>query len=115
MRVALKSGEPFAFAGLWESWQGPRGDRVQSCTIITTEANDLLRPIHQRMPVILPRELEAIWLDGEVTDPAALGDLLAPYPEERLEVYQVSPLVNKVANNGPELIAPVASGQGLLL
>ena len=63
VRITLASGEPFAFAGLWETWQDPNGDPVISCTIITTEANELVQPIHGRMPVILPRELEALWLD----------------------------------------------------
>ena len=110
MRIVLKSGEPFAFAGLWESWRSPEGETVRSCTIVTTAANDLLRPIHERMPVILPRELEEFWLDGDVTDSAALTDVLAPYPDEAMEFFQVSPLVNKAANNGPDLIVPVGEG-----
>ena len=56
--IAMRSGEPFAFAGLWSVWTDPQGNRIPSCAIVTTEANDLLRPIHDRMPVILPRELE---------------------------------------------------------
>ena len=111
MRIVLKSREPSAFAGLWETWRNPAGENFRSCTIITTGANDLLRPIHDRMPVILPRELEAFWLDGDVTDTAALTDVLAPYPDDPLDYYEVSSLVNKAANNGPDLIAPV--GQGL--
>ena len=110
MRVVLKSREPFAFAGLWESWRNPEGDVIRSCTVVTTEANDLLRPIHERMPVILPRELEGFWLDGDVTDSAVLTDALVPYPEDPMEVYEVSPLVNKATNNGPDLIAPVGPG-----
>ena len=70
MRVTLKSGEPFAFAGLWESWRDPDGEIVRSCTIITTEANELLRPVHERMPVILPKEMESLWLDEDVQDAA---------------------------------------------
>ncbi len=110
MRIVLRSRQPFAFAGLWEIWKDPEGDLVRSCTIITTEANDLLRPVHPRMPVILPRELEEFWLDGEVTDPAALSDVLVPFQEEEMEVYQVSSLVNKATNNGPELIVPAVPG-----
>ena len=71
----MTSGEPFAFAGLWDSWRDPAGDIVRSCTIITTEPNELLLPIHNRMPVILPRELESFWLDDEVQDPFTLGDI----------------------------------------
>lgn len=107
MRIVLNSREPFAFAGLWETWRDPEGETVRSCTIITTEANDLLRPIHERMPVILPKELEEFWLDGDVTDSAALTNVLSPYNEELMEAYQVSPLVNKATNNGADLIVPV--------
>ncbi|MDE2937348.1 MAG: SOS response-associated peptidase [Chloroflexota bacterium] len=110
MRIVLKSREPFAFAGLWETWRNPEGETVRSCTIITTEANDLLRPIHERMPVILPRELEEFWLDGDVDDSAALSDVLAPYPDGSMEVYEVSTLVNKATNSGPDLIVPVGGG-----
>ena len=110
MRIVLKSREPFAFAGLWESWRNPEGETVRSCTIITTEANDLLRPIHERMPVILPRELEGFWLDCDVTDSAALSDVLAPYPDDPMEVYEVSTLVNKATNSGPDLIVPAGGG-----
>ena len=111
MRIVLKSREPFAFAGLWESWRDPEGETIRSCAIVTTQANDLLSPIHERMPVILPRELEEFWLDGDVTDSGALTDVLAPYPDETMDYYQVSTLVNKATNNGPDLIVP--AGQDL--
>ncbi len=110
MRIVLKSREPFAFAGLWETWRNPEGDTVLSCTIITTGANDLLRPIHERMPVILPRELEEFWLDGDITDPAVLSEVLSPYPDESMEAYQVSPQVNKATNDGADLILPAGGG-----
>ena len=108
MRITLKSGEPFAFAGLWAVWRDPQGNRIPSCTIITTEANDLLRPIHDRMPVILPRDLEDLWLDASVDDPGALSSLLAPYQDGTMDAYEVSTLVNSAANDGPEVIAMVA-------
>ena len=111
VRILLKSGEPFAFAGLWETWRNPQDETVRSCTIVTTQANELLRPIHERMPVILPRELEEFWLDGDVTDSAALTDILVPYPDDAMDYYEVSPLVNKATNDGPDLVIPV--GQGL--
>ena len=107
MRITIESGEPFAFAGLWDVWRDPRDKVVRSCTVITTAANDLLRPIHDRMPVILPRELESLWLDHDIQDPAALGDILTPYPTDAMEAYEVSSLVNSPANNGPEVVAPV--------
>ncbi len=72
MRVVMRSGEPFAFAGLWSVWRDPDGNAISSCAIITTTANDLLRPIHDRMPVILPRDMEGFWLDRSVEEPARL-------------------------------------------
>ena len=108
--VTLKSGEPFAFAGLWETWQSPEGETVRSCSILTTGANGVMAPIHHRMPVILSRETEALWLDPLTTDPAALAPLLAPAPEEALAVRIVSGAVNSPRNDGPECIAPAAAG-----
>ena len=77
-RLAFR--EPFAFAGLWSVWKDPEGNRIPSCTIITTAANDLLRPIHDRMPGVLPREMEAFWLDDSVEDPDALRSVHQPLP-----------------------------------
>lgn len=111
VRITLASGAPFAFAGLWNAWRDPQGDVVESCTIITTEANELVRPIHDRMPVILPEELETLWLDEEMQDPAALAGLLAPYPAEDMTAYEVSTLVNSAFNDGPELITPAHQGK----
>ena len=107
MRIEMESGEPFAFAGLWAVWKDPEGNAVPSCTIITTEANELLRPIHPRMPVILPREMEDFWLDRDVNDAAALSDVLMPYPSDLMKTYQVSTLVNSARNNSPEILTPV--------
>jgi putative SOS response-associated peptidase YedK len=81
MRIALKSGEPFAFAGLWETWRDPEGQMLRTFTIITTTPNDLSAPIHDRMPVILTREGEARWLDG-ATSADDLQALLVPYAAE---------------------------------
>ena len=106
-RIILKSGEPFAMAGLWETWKDPQDNVVRSCTIITTEANDFLAPIHNRMPVILPREYEDLWLDMDIDDGAALTQMLIPSPDDILDAYQVSTLVNYARNNGPEIIARV--------
>ena len=107
IRVSMKSGELFAFAGLWDSWRDPDGDIVRSCTIITTQPNELLRPIHNRMPVILPKELESFWLDDEVRDLFALGDILIPYPPEAMDAYEVSSLVSRPSNEGPEMAIPI--------
>ena len=107
MRIVMASGEPFAFAGLWDAWRDPKGEVLRSCTIITTSANELLSPIHDRMPVILPRELESLWLNHDIQDPAALDGILRPYPAEAMEVHEVSSLVNSPANDGPEMVVPV--------
>lgn len=104
MRITLRSGEPFAFAGLWETWRDPDGDLIRSCTIITTTPNDLVSSIHDRMPVILPPDLEPLWLDPDVKDSAILSNILAPYPAEEMQAYEVSSLVNSPKNNTPDVI-----------
>lgn len=108
MRIVMRSGEPFAFAGLWSVWRDPDGNRIPSCAIITTGANDLLRPIHGRMPVILPRDMEEFWLDGSVDDSGTLASVLSPYADDAMEAYEVPILVNSAANDGPEVIARIA-------
>lgn len=105
-RIVLKSGEPFGFAGLWESWRSPEGEEIKRCTIITVDANELLRPIHDRMPVILTREAEAVWLDPTIQEPASLLPLLTPYPSDEMECFAVDTLVNNPAHETPECIAP---------
>lgn len=110
MRIVMQSGLPFALAGLWEVWKDPEGQLIKSCTIITTEANPLLRPIHDRMPVILPQTRAALWLDSDIQDSGLLRDCLQPLASEQMATYEVAPLVNSPANNGPALIVPVGSG-----
>ena len=105
--IVLKSREPFGFAGLWETWTAPEGEAIRTCTIITTEANDLLKPIHDRMPVILTREAEAVWLDPTIQEPAKLSPLLTPYPAQEMELYPVSRLVNSPQHDTPECIVPL--------
>ena len=108
MRVSLSSGEPFAFAGLWETWRSPDGQPLASCTIITTTPNAVMEPVHNRMPVILPRDVEGAWLDSTGARSAAeLKELLAPYAGSDLEVYEVSKLVNSPRNDTPEVLARV--------
>ena len=108
MRVAMRSGQPFAFAGIWSIWNDPEGNSIPTCAIITTSANELLRPIHHRMPVILPRNMEGFWLDRSNQDTTELRSVLTPYPDDAMEAYEVSTLVNSVANDAPELITHVA-------
>ncbi len=110
MFLRLKSGEVFGFAGLWDLWHSPQGDEVQSCTIITTEANELMKGIHDRMPVILPKEAERQWLDPQRKGDPELAALLVPYPPEEMEAYPVSSRVNSPQSEGPECIEP-AGGQ----
>jgi putative SOS response-associated peptidase YedK len=83
----------FAFAGLWDRWQGDEGP-VETCTILTTDANDLVRPIHERMPIILPESAFAGWLDPALQDPAKVLPLLQPLPAEQLHPFPVSSWVN---------------------
>lgn len=104
--VRLADGSPFAFAGLWESWKQPDGGRLHTCTIITTEPNELMRTIHDRMPVILPESGMKQWMQPDVTDPAALLRLLRPFPADRMEAYPVSRRVNHPSNDGPDLVVP---------
>ena len=106
MRITLTSDAPFAFAGLWETWKDPEGELIKSCTIITTSANERLSPIHDRMPVILPQEQESFWLDQEVEDPVALSSVIASYPDDELNAFEVSTLVNNTRNKGPEVMDP---------
>ncbi len=103
--IHLKSGKPFAFAGLWEHWNSPDGSEVRSATIVTTEPNELMSRLHNRMPVILPRNAYAQWLDPAPRQPPSLQELLVPYPAEEMEAYPVSSLVNSPGNDTSELIA----------
>jgi putative SOS response-associated peptidase YedK len=104
--IRLKSNEPFAFAGLWDHWQSPDGSEVKSATIITTDPNELTGTIHNRMPVILPKEAIAQWLNPEPAKAADLQGLLVPYPAEEMKAYPISTAVNAPANDSPEVINP---------
>ena len=108
--IRHRDGSPLAFAGLWELWRppdDPDAPPVRSCVIITTEANDVVAPIHDRMPVILPPAVWDRWLDPANDDLQAIKGLLVPAPSADFEVYPVSTRVNGVANEGPELIEPL--------
>ncbi len=106
--IRMASGEPFAFAGLWENWNSPDGSQVLSCTIITTEPNTLLATIHNRMPVILPKSAYTQWLDPGEAKPETLMDLLKPYDPAHMEAFTVSKLVNSPDNDVEGCILPVA-------
>jgi putative SOS response-associated peptidase YedK len=103
----LSNGKPFGFAGLWEEWQSSEQERIKSCTILTTQANELLQMVHDRMPVILQQESYDLWLDPQVHDVELLQPLLYPYPSEAMTSYPVTTLVNSPKNNSAECITPV--------
>jgi putative SOS response-associated peptidase YedK len=100
--IRLKSGEPFAFAGLWDRWHSPGGSEILSCAIITTRPNELLAPIHNRMPVILPSDSYRDWLDPAAQSPVQLQ----PYPAAEMTAYPVATLVNNPANDLPACTIP---------
>jgi putative SOS response-associated peptidase YedK len=103
LAVALKSGEPYAFAGLWERWQPEGGDALETFTILTTDPNELMEPVHDRMPVILePRNYSRWLLPSDPDQPPV--DLLRPFPAEKMLAWPVSERVGNVRNNDPELL-----------
>ena len=103
--ITMADGGLFAMAGLYERWKSPEGSWLESCTILTTEANELMRSLHDRMPVILPPEHYDLWLDPGLHDAGPLEALLVPYPAEQMAAAPVSRGVNHVGNDGPELLA----------
>jgi len=107
VHVCMRDHRPFAFAGLWERWQAPGADPVDSCTIITTSANTLMAPIHDRMPVILPPAHYAAWLDPATSPPATLQSMLVPWAGEDLTARDVDRRVNNPRNDDPGCIAPL--------
>jgi putative SOS response-associated peptidase YedK len=111
MWVHLKNKQLFGLAGLWDVWRKPDGKRVESFTIITTEPNELVRPVHNRMPVILSREDEEQWLDVSRTSFARAKSLLKLYPDELMDAHDVSPVVNSAKYDGPECIRPVSDDE----
>lgn len=111
--IRLKSGDPFAFAGLWDRWKSPDGAELLTCAIITTLPNDLLRPIHDRMPVILGPDARATWLTPGAVPLPALQACLVPYPASEMTAHEVSTRVNRPSADGPELIQPAPSPQDL--
>src|SRR5258708_25575960 len=105
MYMTIKRGAPFALGGLWDVGKSPDGEHIRSCTIITTEPNDLVPPIHTRMPAILLPGAYADWLDPDMRDEQALSHWLAPYPAEEMTARPVSRLVNDPKRDSPELMA----------
>ncbi len=108
MRIQLKSKEAFAFAGLWDVWKTPEGERLKTCTIITGEPNELVAPIHNRLAIILQKDVERDWLDRN-NEVGHVLSLLKPYPSEAMMAYEVSKKVNSVKNDDATLIASITN------
>jgi len=106
--ITVKGEKAFAFAGLWEFWKDPEGNPVESCAIITTDANEAMARVHNRMPVILNEADYDLWLDRKQQDPAELTPLLVPFSAKKMQLTPVSTLVNSPRNEKPECIVPVA-------
>lgn len=108
MWIGLRDRQPFAFAGLWARWEPPEATSVESCTIITTEPNDLLAPIHNRMPVILDPTTYEQWLDPSFKNTEYLKAFLRPFPADQMQAYPVSTVVNSPSHDVPQCLEPVA-------
>jgi putative SOS response-associated peptidase YedK len=104
----MKDETLFAFAGLWDRWSGPHGDGRETCTILTTTANERVRPMHERMPVILPLAFHDDWLEPQADDPQWLQSALRPYPAQEMAAVPVSSWVNDARHEGPECTQPLA-------
>src|SRR5262245_36218167 len=107
----LGDGGPFAFAGLWDRWEDPDGGSVQSCTILTTEANGLVKPVHERMPVILAPADFGAWLDPKTLGGSEAQALLRPYPAEAMTAYPVGLRVNSPKHDDAECVLPLAGSR----
>jgi putative SOS response-associated peptidase YedK len=103
------SAPPLAYAGLHETWTGPNGEEIDTAAIVTTAANRTLAPIHERMPVFVPKQAFDLWLDCANVEADVAAALIRPADDNLLEAYPVSPAVNRVANDSPALIAPAAA------
>ena len=104
--IDLADQKPFAFAGIWERWER-EGQILESCAIIVTQANDLMKPIHDRMPVILSPEFSDAWMNGKETNTSNLKSLLVPYPSDRMKAYPISNMINSPRNDHSDLMLPL--------
>jgi len=107
--IRPKSGEPIAFAGLWETWTGPNGEELDTAAIVTTTANRTLAFIHDRMPVVVAPQAFDLWLDCAHVESETAAAVIAPAPEDLFEYYEISTAVNRAANDDARLIAPVTT------
>jgi putative SOS response-associated peptidase YedK len=103
----FKDDRLFGFAGLWEKWRTPEGESLETCSILTTEANEVLKPVHERMPVILHPEAYDLWLDEDVRKQDLRKELLCPYPTSEMTAYPVSVAINSSQHQGEELVKPI--------
>ena len=106
--IRLADGRPFAFAGLWEAWRPESGPPLLTCALLTTAANELLRPVHDRMPVILDPRHFGLWTDRAVREPAELAPLLRPFAADRMRACPVDPWVNDARHDDPRCLGPAA-------
>lgn len=104
--IRMQNAQPFAFAGLWEFWRGEDDRAIESCSLLTTQPNELVRVLHNRMPVIVQPQDYGLWLDPEMQDVERLQPLLQPYSPEEMEAYAVSRYVNSPDNDDPRCIEP---------
>lgn len=101
--IHARDGGVLAFAGLWEQWHDPSGNRLETCTILTTQANELMRPLHERMPVIVDPSADDLWLNSSASA-EALSELFASYPSERMAAYPVGSWVSNPRHEGPRCL-----------
>jgi len=106
----MADGSLFALGGIWEYWAKEGSEPLVSCAIVVTDANALMRPIHERMPLIVSAADYSRWLDTELAEAEEIAGLLAPFPAEHMLAYPISTLVNNVKNDGPDLVRPLAAG-----
>ena len=111
--IHMRDDGPFALAGLWESWEGPDNSLIESFTVVTTEPNRVVEPIHNRMPVILDQSDYDLWLDSATEDAQVLAPLLVPYPAESMESYPVSSQVNNPAHEDPSCVEAIDQAASL--
>jgi putative SOS response-associated peptidase YedK len=114
--IRMRDGSPFAFAGLWERWRPPEGEGgetepVESFTILTTTPNAMMKKLHDRMPVIIPREAYALWLDERIQDPEKLAKLLAPISGDLLEAYPIGTRINSPRHDDPACLDPAEEAE----
>jgi putative SOS response-associated peptidase YedK len=107
MRIQVKDQKIFPMAGLWTTFTKEDGTKLHTCTIITTEANDFMKDIHDRMPVILDEEERIRWLNTKTTNIYELSQLLKPYPSSKMKAYEVSSHVNNASHDEPDCITPI--------